>query len=308
MKKVQKKRKSRKLYQSISTMLCGLILLIFIWLIASSAIMAQRGISAATFNGLEITAKANGCQIQEYMNICQSTAKALVSQIEEAFAEQTQSNSTITTQLSEVYGDLNLNSIKKELEGYLIGTAKNAVANNQAVIGIGIMFEPYQFTDERESYALYFTEEGGKIAVSDVGAYSEFSVNNYYQIALDKTDTVFTEPYTYRDMWMLTGATPIRINGTLVGVINVDVSMDVFNSLSLTNELYPSISTKIISTAGTVDYDSELPDNIGKNYIDVEFKNTADYNSLNSQLQSGKNFYSSYVDKEGKSVYSFFTL
>lgn len=100
------------------------------------------------------------------MNICQSTAQGLVSQIEEAFLEEKglppQDFELIAKETSEVYKNLKINSIKKELEGYLIGTAKNAVKNSDAVIGIGIMFEPYAFSDSRESYALYFTEENGQ--------------------------------------------------------------------------------------------------------------------------------------------------
>lgn len=298
------KGKHQKLYQSIAKMLCVLIAVIFIMLIVITVVMVNNGISKATVNGLEATAKANGCQIQEYMNVCQSTAQGLVSRIEEVL--QGGQAETTGVQESEVYEGLGLSLTRQELENFLISTAKNAVDTNAAVIGIGIMFEPYQFTEGRESYALYFTEENGKVTVSDVGEHSYYSAEGYYQIAVDKTGTVFTEPYTYRDMWMITGATPIRVNGVLVGVINVDVSMSVFNDLSLSNDLYPSMETRVISASGIVDFDSGNAENISLDYADIAFSKSADYTAISSKRQSGNAFHATYRDKGGAMVYSFF--
>lgn len=303
---IQTKKRKKQLYKSISVLICTMIFIVFAILVTTASIMAMKYILQATYNGLEATSKANGCQIQEYMNICQSTASGLVSQMEKSILEERASTLLSANRESEVYDGLLLNSYEKELEGYIIGTAKNAVANNTAVIGIGIMFEPFMYTENRESYALYFTEENGEVTVSDVGAYEEFSANNYYQIALDKTNTIFTEPYTYRDMWMITGATPILVNGELVGVINVDVSMSVFDSLSLSNELYPSMTTKIVSTSGIIDYDSGNSDNISTKFQETGFKNASDYTSLNGKLTSGQSFYTTYRDHDNTSVYSFF--
>lgn len=303
---IQTKKRKKQLYKSISVLICTMIFIVFAILVTTASIMAMKYILQATYNGLEATSKANGCQIQEYMNICQSTASGLVSQMEKSILEERASSLLSANRESEVYDGLLLNSYEKELEGYIIGTAKNAVANNTAVIGIGIMFEPFMYTENRESYALYFTEENGEVTVSDVGDYEEFSANNYYQIALDKTNTIFTEPYTYRDMWMITGATPILVNGELVGVINVDVSMSVFDNLSLSNELYPSMTTKIVSTSGIIDYDSDNPDNISTKFQETGFKNASDYSNLSGKLTSGQSFYTTYRDHDNTSVYSFF--
>lgn len=306
MVKAQTKKQKRQLYQSIAVLICTMIFIVFAILVSTASLMAMKYILQATYNGLEATSKADGCQIQEYMNICQSTASGLVSQIEKSIMEESDAAYSNANRESEVYDGLLLNSYEKELEGYIIGTAKNVVANNTAVIGIGVMFEPFQYTENRKSYALYFTEENGEVAVSDVGEYEDFSANNYYQIALDKTGTVFTEPYTYRDMWMITGATPILVNGELVGVINVDVSMSVFDKLSLSNELYPSMTTKIVSASGIIDYDSENADHISTSFQETGFQNGADYASLGGKLTSGQSFYTSYRDHDNTRVYSFF--
>lgn len=295
------KKSSKQLAKVTAKLLCTVMAFVFLVLIICTAGMAGSSILSGTFNNLQSIAQANGVQIQEYMNICQTTAKGLVSEIE-TFTEEERSllstDAKITTmERSEVYSDLNLNSVKKQLEDYLISTAKNAVANNTAVIGIGIMFEPYQFTDKRESYALYFTEENGEVTVSDVGAYEEFSANDYYQIAVGKTDTIFTEPYSYRDMWMITGATPMIVNGEMIGVINIDVSMSVFDSLNLSNSKYPSLTTSIVSNDGIINFDSGNGENISKNISDVTFDSNEDMNTVLEKMKRGESFRLKYFSK-----------
>lgn len=293
--------KRKTLAKVTAKLLCTVMAFVFLVLIISTAGMAGKGLLSGTFNNLQTIAQSNGVQIQEYMNICQTTAKGLVSQIEALTAEERSLASSdtkmISLERSEVYSDLDLNSIKKQLEDYLIATAKNAVANNTAVIGIGIMFEPYQFTSGRESYALYFTEENGEVTVSDVGAYEEFSANDYYQIAVGKTDTIFTEPYSYRDMWMITGATPIIVDGEMIGVINIDVSMSVFDSLNLSNENFPSLTTSIVSNDGIINFDSGNADNISKNISEVTFADSEDMNTVLNDMQTGKSFRTKYFSK-----------
>lgn len=302
----RKNQKPKKLYKEMAGMVSLLVMAVFIVLIVSASILARIAIMDLTYNDLLQTSKGNGIQVQEYMNICQTTAKGLVSRMEETFLQEEQAGNIPSLEQSVVYEDLMLNTYKKELENFMISTAKNAVSNYDAVIGIGIMFEPNQFTEERESYALYFTEENGEITVSDVGAYAEFSANNYYQIAVDKTDTVFTEPYTYRDMWMITGATPIRVNGTLVGVINIDVSMSVFNELDLTNDSFPSLNTRIINSQGLIDFDSSNPDNIGQNMEKVVFADNKDSKYILSMIGNTEPFRYQYKGIDGTQVCSFF--
>lgn len=172
---------------------------IFTILISLSLLSSQKAISSATFNDLNSNSKANGCQVQEFMNICKSIASGLVSNINDTFAKESKDNinspSSLLYEQSEIYKELKLTKSKKELEGYMI-----AVAYNSAIVGIVIMFEPYNFTKDRESYALYFKSNGSEIEVSDVGPYAEFSANEYYKIAVGKTDIVFTKPYIYRDV------------------------------------------------------------------------------------------------------------
>lgn len=307
----QSNRKKKGLASAISRIVGSIMVVVFLLLIISVSITAGRGLLDETRNSLQSIAKANGVQIQEYMNICQTTAKGLAEEIEASVAEKRslkQGDAKLEeTEKSVVYDTLGLNGVEKQLESFLISTAKSAVANNQAVIGIGIMFEPYQYTEKRESYALYFTEEDGEIGVSDVGAYEEFSANDYYQIAVGKTETIFTEPYSYRDMWMITGATPILVDGEMIGVINIDVSMSVFDELDFTNSSYPSMTASVISRDGTIDFDSGNADVISQNVSEAYFKSQAETDAVLKQIQDGQSFVRHYDSKAfGTKAYSYY--
>lgn len=298
---------NQKLSKVISRRICSIVIVIFLIMIISTAYMAFSAITKATFGALNYTAKANGCQVQEYMNICQSTAKGLTGEIEAVVAKKQTDRTAEKDSISAVYSGLKLNSYEKSLEDYLISTAKNAVENSEAVIGIGIMFEPYIFSDDRESYALYFTEDGGEITVSDVGDYADFSAEGYYQIAVGETNMVFTAPYTYRDMWMISGAMPMIVDGTMIGVINIDVSMSVFDELNLSNKNYPSMVTRIVSADGTIDYDSLNADNVSKNISEVMFTDSGDAQKVTGMLSNTESFeYKYHSAATNRIVHSFF--
>lgn len=301
------KTENQALSKSISRLICTMIIVVFAVMIICTAFMAYSAITTATFDALNYTAKANGCQVQEYMNICQSTAKSLADEIEATTLAKRADSAAEETDASQVYSGLNLTDYEKTLENNLISTAKNSVNNNEAVIGIGIMFEPYEFTKNRESYALYFTEDGGEITVSDVGDYADFSAEGYYQIAVGETGMVFTEPYTYRDMWMISGAMPMLVDGEMIGVINIDVSMSVFDELNLSNSNYPSMVTRVVSGDGIIDYDSNNSENIGKNISEVMFKRSKDAEAAAGMLGNTDSFRYTYLSAvTNTKVHSFF--
>lgn len=301
---ISMKKKSEKLSIHIVKVLLILLSAIFVGFIAISIGLAGRSVILGIFGELVATSKANGGQIQEFMNTTVTIGSNLAGEIEESFKNGRSAEGKDT---STVYPGLKLTDAEKSLEDTLISTAKNAVDSNDAVIGIGIMFNPYAFSKNRESYALYFTaEEGGsEIGVSDVGKYEDYSAEGYFQIALDQTSTIFTSPYTYRDMWMLTGATPIIVDGQLIGVINVDVSMNEFSKLDLTSDRYPSMNVTVASADGLISFDSSNEDFIGKNIADVSYKNVSDFSSTSDRMKKGEAFRNSYKSKNGK-VFSFY--
>lgn len=301
----QNAQKTKKLAAKVTGLIFGVLFAVFTALILFSLVYTKGAVLNATYNDLTSNSKANGCQIQSFMDDCQSTALSLGDKIVESMEAAAYSQGS-KMERSVVYTDLSLNQDRKDLESYLIATAKNAVKHNSAIAGIGIMFEPYQFSPDRESYALYFKEENGEIGVSDVGAYAEFSANEYYQIAVGKTGTVFVKPYVYRDIWMITGATPILVDGKMIGVINVDVSMDEFNKLSLTNENYPSMNIVLSSGDGTISYDSSNKDNIGKNMKEVLFADQTEATQTLSKLSSTEQFQETYRSLSGVKTCGFY--
>lgn len=300
--KTRKKTLAKKIAKLISVML----LIIFAALITLSMTFTRSAIIDATYRDLSVNSKANGVQVQEFMNVCQSTALSLRTLMEDAFAAEKALGASTETFQSSIYPNLKLNSAKKDLESQLIATAKNAVRHNESIIGIGIMFEPYQYSNKRESYAFYNSAgDNGEIEATDVGEYSYYGSEDYYTIANDKTGTVFTPPYVYRDMSMISAAMPIIIDGKHVGVINIDVTMDEFKKLNLDNDTYPSMGIQVVSGTGAIAFDSKTPDNIGKNIGELAFgEEGAQAASLIAN--STEPFQATHTGDGGKPVCSFF--
>lgn len=300
------KTKRKTLANKIARLISAMLLVIFAALITLSLTFTRGAILEATYNDLSSNSKSNGVQVQEFMNICQSTAESLRSLMEEAFTKEKSMGALFDTMQSAVYPDLKLNSIKKDLESQMIATAKNAVRHNDSIIGIGIMFEPRAFAEGRESYGIYHTAgDNGQIEVSDVGEYSYYGSEDYYTIASGKSDTVFTTPYTYRDMQMISGAMPIIIDGQHIGVINVDVTMNEFNKMDLAVDDYPSIGVQVVSGQGIIAFDSLVPDNLGKNIGDLAYDSQGAQEVSALIASSTQPFQVPHKDMNGKMVCSF---
>lgn len=296
----------KMLAKKIARLITAMLLIIFAALVTFSMTYTRGAMIDAAYRELSVNSKANGVQVQEFMNVCQSTALSLRTLMEDAFAAEKTLGAPQETFQSSLYPDLKLNSVKKDLEGQLIATAKNAVRHNASIIGIGIMFEPYQYAGGRESYAFYNSlGDTGEVEATDVGAYSYYGAEDYYTIAHDKSGTVFTPPYIYRDMSMLSAAMPIIIDGKHIGVINIDVTMDEFKKLNLSSDDYPSMGIQVVSGTGAIAFDSKTPDNIGKNIADLAF-GTEGQEAASLIANSTQPFQAAHSGEDGKQVCSFF--
>lgn len=298
----QKKKLANKIAGLITTMLC----IIFALLIVLSMTFTRNSILNTTYHDLASNSKANGVQIQEFMDTCQSTAMTLRSIIEDSIQDEQDATGLEANLQSVVYPELKLNSIENTLESQMITTAQNAVKYNDSIVGIGIMFEPYEYTKDRESYAIYHTtDSNGELVVNDVGEYSYYGSEDYYTIVDNQSDMIFTPPYVYENMSMISAAMPLIVNGKHIGVINIDVTTEEFNHLNLDTETYASMAIQVVNSSGIMVYDSKDLDSIGKNITDVYFNNHQE-EALSSISSSTEAFKIEHKDKNNLKVCDFF--
>ena len=210
------------------------------------------------------------------------------------------SNQETPTYQSIVYEDLKLDEKQKLLEEYIFSTAKNILTTNDSIVEISVMFEPFCFSKERKDYAVYFSNDNtGTIQIDDIGSYDEFSKKNYYQIAIGKQNTVYTESYLEEEKEVITCAQPLLFEGKMIGVINVDIDLSVFDKLELNSELYSSFYVDVINMNGNIIYDSKDQNKIGKNITEFFSNKSIDSKNFLSKLQERKNFSLRYKDMNG---------
>lgn len=310
-----KKLNNLKLSTKVAMSTGALLVVIFAVFITCATIAAQSAIQAATFGELKAVTEESGIKIQQIILTGQSSTDSIVAYIEavlsdrdttsavtenaknaaenndmspevqaavlrvsEAFQkEQDKANTSI------VYPDTILSKSNKDIEDFMIQTAENTVENNEDIIGMGVLFEPYAFSQKRESYSFYTSRgSSGKADTVTLGEYSEYSKKEYYILASEKKTMAITEPYEDQitGIMMVSIANPIILDNKLHGVAIADISLDNFKKIAVVNESYPSLYNQIINDSDTLIFHSTNPEKVGLN------NSTTFYNDVNAKIAS----------------------
>lgn len=299
--------KNMKLASRISLILCSILFFIFAIFILASVFSAKLAIETATFGELKATAKSNGTEIQKIFDTAKITSVDMSTYLINAYSNDTFYSNKQYTEQSKVYSDLKFSTLSKEVEQYMLATAENSILNSNDIIGIGAMFEPFEYTDNQESYCFYISKENEKISTSSLGEYSDYSKEIYYKDALEKKDMVFTEPYLFAQtgVLMITVATPIVVDGKVKGVVVVDIGIENFDKINIKNENYPSLYPAIVMENGIIVYQALDKTLVGKN-MSVTFITQTNAEKALSQLENKVAFNMESKNASGKNIYKFY--
>lgn len=118
----------------------------------------------------------------------------------------------------------------------LLALIQSAVAQNPAINGAGVAFEPFAFSPDRRLYAPFFYRENDGLVYSELGTAYEhvpYLFWDWYQIPRETGAPEWSEPY-YREaagnILTTTYSVPLyaEVNGvrTIRGIVSADVSLD----------------------------------------------------------------------------------
>lgn len=296
------------LSKKISIILCAALFIVFFAFIFISLNLSQKSIKESTFGELQSMAKSNATEVQKVFESAENGTKDITKYLTTAYSNQSNQTNMEYTNQSELFSDLMLSDTVSEVEKYIVTTASNTATNTNDISSVGVYFEPYAFTDNKEGVGFYARSTNGedaKISVED--NYSSYSQDNYYQVAKDKTQMVFTEPYVFNETGetLVTACVPIIINNNFKGVVSVDINVKNFDRIKVLNDRYPTLYSTIVMPNGTIVYHSLDENQIGKNMSETFEKAQNAQNAL-SQMQLGKDFYIESKDFRGKEVYRFY--
>lgn len=195
--------------------------------------------------------------------------------------------------------DEELSMAQYNSESVLIDSLNALIASNENIAGAGAFFEPRSFVDVNGDYAPYLNREGYKSKKLINFSYDYYKEKEYYEKAKETQKTVITD--VYEDLLngekIISISRPMVFNGKFIGVVFLDVDVNIFSSIQQADSRFPSLITNILDEHGDVIY-SQDKDIIGKPIIEEKTENEA--KKISAKLQEGKLF--SLMEKNQDSV------
>lgn len=266
----------------IAVVVCMVVLVVI------SAVLSGSYLTSSINSEFSGIASKNGVMVQSILDIASDSAASMQSYIENQYEEYAQNGYVGEPEQSVLY-NVRLQRMNKQIEDYILNTAWSTVGNSEDISGIGVFFEQDAFDPGIKDYTIYVNDDDAKNKTcQSYGAYEDYSTQEYYQTAAESKKTYFTNPYEDQGKKMVTAAYPIVYDGTVQGVIVVDINIENFAKIQSTDEKYPSMYVDILSDDSTFVYDSESDEFVGQK-LD-ELLDASQYQKIQKGIDTGESF------------------
>lgn len=196
---------------------------------------------------------------------------------------------------------------------------KNTLKENTNFYGVWVGFEEnafdgkdldYSFKEGYDStgrYIPYFYRDGNEIIQYYLENYDKAGEGDYYQLALKSGKEIITEPFEYeikgKKVMMTSLTVPVLVEGKVVGVAGIDITLDSLQSITTGLSLYDTGYGRLISSKGmVVTHPNE--DRIGE--IAGEFE-SGEAEDIWNKLKKGEAFSQiAYSAADGKNMFKSF--
>ena len=151
--------------------------------------------------------------------------KKLAQEIEAVFAAMYQSMNDVHAVVDE-YLKLPVSARSRD---FIVNSLSKITRENSQIDGLGVLFEPNKFDDkdsDGESFSPYVEWLDGDTKLWTL----EVEGDEWYERPMREKKTVIVPPYEDSGKWLVTMATPIIQNDEAIGVVNVDINLDNFQS------------------------------------------------------------------------------
>ena len=185
-------------------------------------------------------------------------------------------------------------------ETVILDSLQSALINNKDLVGAGIFFEPYGFSDNVSDYAVYMSAEDLEKKSVMAYQYSFYKDSSWYNGAKESGDMVLTDVYSdtlHPEIQMISLGNPITDeNNQFVGAVILDINTKVFSTIQQTDSRFPSLATNILDANGSFLY-SMKEKAIGKKLEEVLDKDT--YEMLRQNMDKEEPFTATVVNAAG---------
>jgi methyl-accepting chemotaxis protein len=274
------------------SIITGVILAVSLTLlIAISAMQTSISLSKAINGEFSGIAAKNGLMVQSMVSGAAGTAKELQEYLNNVYSGNRNAAGVFNGESiqSHVY-NAQLTESNYAIETYVMNSAWAALNNSADLYGIGAFFEPGQFDSSVKDYSVYIDRNDAKNKTAQsLGAYSEYSKNDYYKIAKETKAPYITDPFDYKGTMMSTVAYPIMKGDNVIGVVLADISLANFSKIKTTDAKYPTMYVDIYTEDNIISFDSKSSDNIGKKLEDM--LPSSEYNKIAEAQKSKQEFH-----------------
>ena len=185
-------------------------------------------------------------------------------------------------------------------ETVILDSLQSALTDNKDLVGAGIFFEPYGFSDNVSDYAVYMSAEDLDKKSVMAYQYSFYKDSSWYNGAKESGDMVLTDVYSdtlHPEIQMISLGNPITDeNNQFVGAVILDINTKVFSTIQQTDARFPSLATNILDANGSFLY-SMKEQAIGKKLEEVLDKDT--YEMLRQNMDKEEAFTATVVNAVG---------
>ena len=188
----------------------------------------------------------------------------------------------------------------------LNGILKGFLEDNENFVGVWVCMEPNVFdglddnyrntsgTDASGRFIPYWNRGSGSIIIEPLVDYDKPGTGDYYQIPLKTGKEALIDPYSYniggKDMLITTISYPIKENGKVIGVVGIDLSLNVLQEMVSKIKPYGTGVAAIFSNAGIVTAHFD-PSRLGKNMSETERNMSGDRtDSLVAAIKAGNKY------------------
>ncbi len=177
-----------------------------------------------------------------------------------------------------------------ECEISLKNILETTVADNEAVLHMGVALEPYAFSKDIESYSILTSRDAGGVVTEKYKEYESYREDLFYSMVKESMAEITTPIYEYEGNTIITVSYPILYENQLMGVIFADVSLPYLTDKLQNggNNRFQSQVIGLTSPDGGIQYCNAFDALSAQNSVFFPFASTKD--ELAASMQADKAF------------------
>ncbi len=279
---------NKRLEQKLSIVIICITMVIIFTSLTFSSVRNVINMSNLLDDKFATSIQLNSKLIEAKFETAEHIGQNLATYISSSLAELVISD-TSSAVLSEIYPSNYLPIELSNIERVLINNMWTYMQDDAMITAIGVYFEPYKFTQSRETYGFFTTKTNLQSGFLDIHQeYNEYAYEDYYLLPKTTGMPSITEPWEddYGDL-VVSVSIPIFKESLFLGVVAVDMSLVAFDDIIIVNDDFPTIVSSILDNNFNMIYDSHSTYKVGLSIDDLLGEQS---NNVIQMSQSGNGF------------------